>query len=434
MGNFEGERGAALAALMRIMDGAYSNIAINAEISRLDQPRRAFVTECVNGALRRLLTLDYAINQVSTTNTRSMDPLILNLLRLCAYELFFMDSPPHAVCDEGVKIAAASKHAALKGFVNANLRALSKLWPDIQSQIEKLKTTDRQKWREIALSCPRAVLETLGYTLGDELEHYLDHANNHRPPVTLRVNTTKTDSAALAKTLNAEPGVFMPGALRMRGSVGDLAAHRDGLFHVMDEGAQFVVAAAGIRPGHRVLDLCAAPGGKAFMAAQLGGKVDARDIHPHKLSLISAGAKRLGLRIDAALADATVFDAALAGAYDVVIADVPCSGLGLINKKPEIRYRFTLKELQKLQGLQRRVLNACAKYLKPGGTLVYATCTLSAEENAKNAAYFAKTLGLTPDPIQIPLPPGAVSDIHGHTTLLPHKTDCDGFYVARFVR
>ncbi|MCL2703059.1 MAG: 16S rRNA (cytosine(967)-C(5))-methyltransferase RsmB [Defluviitaleaceae bacterium] len=448
-GQIPAERGLALEALMGVTAGGYNNIIINKVLSRypeLPRERRAFVTECVNGTLRRLFTLDYIINQVSTTNTRSMDVFILNLLRMSVYQLAFMENQAgHAVCDEAVKLAASSKHAALKGFVNANLRSITQLLPKIIAGIDKIKTADRYAWLEVKFSCQRAVAEVLDREIGEgETELLLDYMNNSRPPVTVCVNTLKTDKDALSGKLPrsavVSPGLFMENALRLTGlpEIQSLAAFRDGLFHVMDEGAMLAVKGLGLKSGARVLDVCAAPGGKAFMAAYIiggSGYIEARDIHPHKLDLISAGTKRLGITsVKVKEADATVLDESCVEGFDAVLADVPCSGLGLIGKKPDIRYRFSMAQVSKLQGLQRRILNACAKYVKPGGVLIYSTCTLTAEENGKNAAWFAKTHGFLPDPLPCPVPETAITDDKGHVLLLPHKTGCDGFYIARFIK
>jgi 16S rRNA (cytosine967-C5)-methyltransferase len=442
-----GERALAVEVLSAVMSGGYNNIVLNRVLSaypEMPRERRAFVTECVNGSLRRLLTLDYIINQVSKVNTRSMDRFILNLLRISVYQLAFMENQPvHAVCDEAVNIVSTSKYAAMKGFVNANLRTAARLLPKILGGIDKIKSSDRYAWLEVKYSCQKSIIEILERELGEtETEQLLGYFTDYRPGVTVRVNTLKISTGQLEKHLSrgmkTDRGLFTENTLRLTGmpEVQSMPEYRKGYFHVMDEGAMLAVKAAGLKPGCRVLDICAAPGGKAFMSAyEIGDKgyIEARDIHPHKLELISSGAKRLELNsIHTKESDASVHDGSLDGSFDAVIADVPCSGLGLMGKKPDIRYRFSMAQVSKLQGLQRRILNSCAKYVRVGGVLIYSTCTLTAEENVKNAAWFAKTHPFVPESLPCPLPENTVIDDNGHILLLPHKTGCDGFYIARF--
>ncbi|MCL2407312.1 MAG: 16S rRNA (cytosine(967)-C(5))-methyltransferase RsmB [Defluviitaleaceae bacterium] len=433
MANISQERKLALQALEEVMNsGGYSNIVLNKLFTThtdLPRERRAFVTECVNGSLRRLHTLDYIINQVANTNTRGMDAFVLNLLRISVYQLAYMkNAAEHAIVDEAVKIVESSKFLHLKGFVNACLRGIIRDLHKIVAGIDEIRESNPLAWLSVKESCPKPVLEVLVRELGfDETALLLSHANSFRPPVTACVNTLKTTASELARKLAMHGAVVEKGSspfsLNLRGLPGiqNLPAYRDGLFHIMDEGAMVAVDAAGLKPGQRVLDICAAPGGKAFYAAMVMsgiGHIEARDIHEHKIDLINAGLRRLGIsNISAKTADATLFDAGLENSFDVVMADVPCTGLGLIGKKPEIRYRFNMAQVSKLQGLQRRILNNCVRYVKPGGTLLYSTCTLTSEENRKNAAWLTKEHGLT-----------QVSE----RLLLPHITKSDGFYVAAF--
>jgi 16S rRNA (cytosine967-C5)-methyltransferase len=218
-------------------------------------------------------------------------------------------------------------------------------------------------------------------------------------------------------------------ALRVTGAPGitEMKAFKDGLFHVMDESAMTAVLTAGLRPGMKVLDACAAPGGKTFLAAYImgdKGEIIARDIHPHKLKLIEDGARRLGLRsVKIQNRDAADFNRDEENSYDAVLADVPCTGLGLMGKRPDIRYNFSGAAVSKLQGLQRRILTACSGYLKPGGTLVYSTCTLTPEENEKNVQWAIKN---AKEPQRISL--------CKERRILPHREGADGFYIAKLVK
>lgn len=443
------ERGVALAVLDEITGrGGYNNLALSKALARFPDERResrAFVTECVNGTLRRLLTLDYVISHISKTPLKSMDRQVLNLLRLSVYQLMYMDKvPAHAVCDEAVGLAAESGFGYFRGFVNGVLRNIARQLPEINDSIIKLSDTAPDKYMEVKYSVPKELAQALAGYLGQaDTTAFLEHINETRPEVTVCVNTNKTTPSALTVMLEREGvavsrGLFAEGALRIRGlgNVTELAAFRDGLFHIMDEGAMLAVMAAGIKPGDRVLDVCAAPGGKAFLAAYFAkdGFVDAGDKHEHRVKLIAAGAERLGIgNVRARLRDAEVPDKD-SELYDVVMADVPCTGLGLLGKKPDIRYNFTMEQVSKLQGTQRRILNGCAALVKPGGTLLYSTCTLTPEENEKNAAWIVKTLGFDNACPMTTLPRGAEAGQQGWIRVLPHKTGTDGFFIARFIK
>jgi len=302
------ERAVALEALSGVTSGGYNNIVLNKVLlshPHLSRGQRAFVTECTNGALRRLLTLDYIINQVSSTNTRSMERAVLNILRLAVYQLAFMrDEAPHAVVSEAVALAEAEskENTAIKGFVNAVLRNIQRTLPQIFESIEKIKNDSRDAYLEVKYSCRRNVIEILERELGaGETEVFLAHINKHRPSTTI---CAKDDPQALLEELKKRgtvtPGRFFPRAMNITKmpEMTTLTAFKRGMFHVMDEGAMLAVAAAGLKPGMKVLDLCAAPGGKAFLAAYEmndEGHIDARDIYLHKVDLIRDGARRLKL-------------------------------------------------------------------------------------------------------------------------------------------
>ncbi|MDR1703930.1 MAG: 16S rRNA (cytosine(967)-C(5))-methyltransferase RsmB [Clostridiales bacterium] len=438
----ESGRGAALKILADILGrGGYSNIALRRGLdARADMPRerRAFITECVNTTLRRLLTLDYIINAVASVKTDDMDPLILNLLRMSVCQIAFMDGEPeYAVCDEAVKLAVTSGRGHFKGFVNGVLRNIIRRLPAITASIERLTGAD---YLEVKHSCPKAVINWLTPYLGaGETAKMLEYINENRPTVTVCVNTLKTDADTLRgmfRKIGAEalPALFpelRPWALRVSGMPGitGMKAYKDGFFHVMDESAMLAVLAAGLKPGMKALDACAAPGGKAFLAAYMmgdAGEIVAGDIHEHKVKLTKDGAERLGLRsVRAGLRDAAAVFPDQENLYDVVFADVPCSGLGLIGKRPDIRYNFSGAEVSKLQGLQRRILTASMKYLKTGGVLVYSTCTLTPEENEKNILWATKHTKNTKDP---------KASLLWERRILPHREGTDGFYIAKLTK
>lgn len=445
------ERRTALEVLMDITAGnGYNNIVLKRTLAGRGDMRReqkAFITEVVNGTLRNMILLDYIINQTSKTNTRQMEPYVLNLLRLSVYQLKFMDKiPAWSVCDEAVKIIGDSQSGYLKGFINGVLRNILRKMTDIDLELEKIKSSDKPVYLEIKYSCPRWLVKRfIDYIGPEDAEKTLNHTQDASGrAVTACVNTLKTTAAELAALLDKEgvlasPGMFMPNALRLKrtSDISRLAAFSSGLFHVMDESAMLAAAVSGVREGGSFLDVCAAPGGKTFMAAYAMngiGTIHARDVFPHKIKLLEEGKRRLGLNnIQIELKDALVRDEASVAAFDTVLVDAPCSGLGLIGKKPEIKYTKTNEDILEMQSLQRRILTICSEYIKPGGSLVYCTCTLTPEENEQNADWFLKNFPFKQADITGALPKGLNETGTGYVKVLPHEYGTDGFFIAKFV-
>lgn len=385
------DRAIAVSVLTDVLDsGAYANIALRKTLAEanIDPRARAFVTDLVNETLRNLIQIDYSINNFSKTPVDKMKPFIRNLLRVSVCQIKFMEKiPDRAAVNEAVVLTKAYGFTNLSGFVNAVLRNISREKP---GNIKSLS---------LKYSYPKWLMEKLNIWL--EEENVLDFCeNSHQPPpLIILTSTYKISQAELAAKLQQEGIDATPLdsshpllILRQPGDITRLSSFKDGLFLVIDPGAMHAVEAINPQPGQTIIDMCAAPGGKSFAMACLmnnTGKLLAYDVHPHRVELISQTRKRLGLSVVAPVVkDALVFDPALAAAADAVLIDAPCSGLGTIRKHPEIKYTRQPQDIKELANLQKEMLTVSAKYVKPGGRLVYCTCTITTEENDDNIKYF----------------------------------------------
>lgn len=422
-------REAALEAMRRMRRaGDFSSDAVDGVItqSALEPREAAFCTRIVRETLQNLYFIDYYLNLWSNTPTKRLEPAVLDILRISAAQLLFMDRvPPSAAVNEGVKLCANSGCKRASGLVNSVLRRVSEhrgALPEIPGEgtAEYLSTRYSH-----ALWQVRELIERRGY---DGARSVLER-NNAEPPLTLQTNTIRTTAEELADMLRAagfEPVAgASPGELRLRGAgrADLLPGYSEGLFYVQDGAARLAVRESGVKPGMTVLDACAAPGGKSFGAAiQMNGagRIISCDVQEKKLLRISDGAARLGLDcIETRRMDARRPAEELIGAADVVIADAPCSGLGVIAKKPEIRFKSE-SDLEALPGIQLDILRGLAECVKPGGTLLYSTCTLRKCENEDViAAFLSENSGF---------------EVQEMRTLWPDIDDSDGFFVCRIVR
>lgn len=422
-------REAALEAMRRMRRaGDFSSDAVDGVItqSALEPREAAFCTRIVRETLQNLYFIDYYLNLWSNTPTKRLEPAVLDILRISAAQLLFMDRvPPSAAVNEGVKLCANSGCKRASGLVNSVLRRVSEnrdALPEIPGEgtAEYLSTRYSH-----ALWQVRELIERRGY---DGARSVLER-NNAEPPLTLQTNTIRTTAEELADMLRAagfEPVAgASPGELRLRGAgrADLLPGYSEGLFYVQDGAARLAVRESGVKPGMTVLDACAAPGGKSFGAAiQMNGagRIISCDVQEKKLLRISDGAARLGLDcIETRRMDARRPEEELIGAADVVIADAPCSGLGVIAKKPEIRFKSE-SDLEALPGIQLDILRGLAECVKPGGTLLYSTCTLRKCENEDViAAFLSENSGF---------------EVQEMRTLWPDIDDSDGFFVCRMVR
>lgn len=436
-------RNTALNVLMKIEhDNAYSNIALNNAIreNRLSGVDSSFVSALVYGVLERKITLDYIIKQYSKIPLRKIEIKTKMILRLGILQLLFMDKiPESAAVNESVNLAKKHKLHKSSGFINGILRSITR-------SEEKYKLPDKSDtvlYYSVKYSAPQELVKLWINSYGELNTEQLLKSLGGRPKICARVNTLKSDKnsliAELAKeNVKAEEIPFLENAVSLTetGSIERLSAYKSGKLHIQDASSQLCVDFLSPKPREVFLDICSAPGGKSFTAAQyMGdrGKIFACDLYNHKLKLISDGAKRLGIHSIVTLKrDGASSDVSLPLA-DKILCDVPCSGLGILSRKPEIRYKDNLIS-DDLPELQYKILCQSAQYLANGGRLVYSTCTLNPAENNKNARRFLEE---HPDfyGVKLSLPPQinrAIDENDYEITLMPHTSGTDGFYIAVF--
>lgn len=434
-------REAAYAALMACeTQGAWSDQAIRSASKKWKLTPRdaALAARLCYGVVQNRLLLDFWIDSFSSVPSEKLDSSVRQSLRLGLYQLQFLDRvPDRAAVNESVSLVRKyNRHKGAAGLTNAVLRAAQRA-----EQMPRATTDDPLKTLSLQYSHPLELVKLLSKELNGDVESLLA-LNNTPAEMVLQVNSLKTDPKSLLEELTqagvqAEPHPWLEGCLLVSGS-GDLEqlpAFQAGKCYVQDAAARLCALAADPKPGDKVLDACAAPGGKSFaMALAMGdqGDILARDLHENKLKRIRSGAKRLGLEcIHTAAADGRDFQPELENAFDLVIADVPCSGLGIIRKKPDIRYK-DLKATEGLPAIQSALLANLSRYVRPGGALVYSTCTVLRRENQDVVAEFLNThRDFTLEPFQLPGPVGATA---GEITLWPHIHGTDGFFIAKLRR
>ena len=404
----------------------YSNIALDNALSKADfsSADKGLVSAIFYGVIERRITLDYQIKALSSRDIKNIDARTLNAIRIGLYQLIYLDRiPPHAAINESVSLCSKKS----SGFANAILRSFLRkgalTLPDTKNQLEYLS---------VAYSVDIPLISKLVSVYGYEESEKLLLAINEAPPTTLRVNTLLTNKNELiekiprgAFTKNAPNGIFVQGSVR------ELFGFEDGMFFVQDEASQICVEALGAKAGELVMDICSCPGSKSFGAAinmENVGEIFSFDLHENKLSLVINGAKRLKIDIiKTSACDGRHFLSEFENKADRIICDVPCSGFGVLAKKPELRYKDP-KESAALPKIQSDILENACKYLKSGGTLIYSTCTIFPEENEQNINAF-----LSRHP-EFYLEAWRVGDIvasNGMLTLLPHVHKTDGFFIAK---
>ena len=432
-------RKTALTVLLAVrQQGAWGNAVLKEYIARdaLDRRDAALVTRLVYGVLQNRNKLDFYLAQLLTGKVKDLHPGVRDILHLGLYQIYELDKiPASAAVNESVALAKkyCKEQRFAPGLVNAVLRKADQT----RGQLKEPKSyVDRY-------SHPQKLVDLLKENVGKERLEAMLKANNAMPEITVQVNTLKTTAEALTTALavagaQVRPHGWMENCLVLSGTgnLEKLPSFRDGLFYVQDPAAKLSVLCAAVPKGAQVLDCCAAPGGKSFaaaMAMENVGSITSCDIHAHKTILIENGAKRLGIDILAARQqDATQFVPEWESTMDVVICDVPCSGYGIIRKKPDIREKDpdTMLELPRLQ---LQILKNQARYVKPGGTLLYSTCTLLRRENEDVVSAFLSECGdyyLE----KLPLPGNFPGNASGMLTLVPGEYDTDGFFIARLRR
>ena len=410
-------------------DNSYSNLALDHALDKADTDNKdkKFVSALVYGVTERRITLDYNLSLYLSQPIKKLKPEVLTALRLGAYQILFMDKiPVSAAVNESVKLAKKNGAAFASGLVNAVLRKIIS---------NGLKTDGSMS---VNYSAPEWLCDMWCKSYGRENAEKLLEASFGAVDTVLRVNTEKIDADNLINLLSEESfdcetggNVENSAVVKSGGAVHKTEAYKNGLFHVQDAASQLCCKALGVQENETVIDICAAPGGKSFTLAENmknTGRIISCDIYEHRLKLISDGAERLGLtNIETVRNDGNVFNPDFPLA-DKILCDVPCSGLGVIRKKPEIRFKKS-EEVDKLQDLQYSIMCISSRYLKIGGVMVYSTCSLNPNENEKIVEKFL-TEHDNFEGVRV------LSDISrygvdtDYLTLMPHIHGCDGFFIS----
>lgn len=429
MGRGENSRELILDTLLLIdRDGEYSHIALKQVLDKyqyLDKKERAFITRVVNGTLERMIELDHIIHSFSKVKVNKMKPVIRMILRSGVYQIKYMDAvPDSAVCNESVKLTGKRGFTGLKGFVNGVLRNVSR-------NLAKVEYPSREKdpegYLSIRYSLPAWLAAQWILEYGLEKAEEIGEGFFAERPLCVRCNTSRISREELAERLRREgveatPDEEVPCALWLQGydHVAGLPEFREGLFYVQDLSSMRAVLWADPKEGDQVLDVCAAPGGKAIHVAEMlrgTGMVEARDLTDYKVGLLEENIRRAGLaNIRAVKWDAALPDPEKEEKMDIVLADLPCSGLGVLGKKPDLRYKMTPEKEEELVRLQQKILSVAQAYVKPGGTLVYSTCTIHRAENEENTRWFLEN--------------HPKFRLRKERQLLPGADRGDGFYIA----
>lgn len=428
------EREIILDALMEILEKKqYSHLVMRATLDKyayLPVQERRFIKRCCEGTVEQMIRIDYVLSQFSRTPVKKMKPLIRTVLRMSAYQILFMDSvPDSAACNEAVLLAKKRGFAGLAGFVNGVLRSISRgketiAYPD--------RDADLEGWLGISYSMPRWIVSMWLKEYGAQKTEKMLKGLLDVRPVTIRVRDDVTDaekelllSRMTEEKIAWEQGGEIPYAYALQNvdNISGIPGFAQGRIALQDIGSMWVVELAGVKSGDFVVDVCSAPGGKAIHAADKlagNGSVLARDLTDYKVSLIEENIDRCNTScVRTQVWDATVRDEALTEQADVLIADLPCSGLGVIGRKGDIKYRVQKEDIAEIAALQKKILSAVWPYVKKGGILMYSTCTITAEENEKNRDWILKNLPFT---------------LEVEKTMLPGVEKSDGFYMAKFVR
>ncbi|HHX73989.1 MAG TPA: 16S rRNA (cytosine(967)-C(5))-methyltransferase RsmB [Firmicutes bacterium] len=438
-------REAALLALTSVLEeGAYVNLALANVLAghTLDGRDRRLAAEITYGVATYRLTLDWIILQLTGRPAAKLDRPVLLVLYIGLYQLFYLDRiPAPAAVHTSVELIKKTKKRPLAGFVNGVLRGAlrrknSLPWPD--------KEKNTAEYLSLRSAHPPWMVQRWLNRLGPEETEKLLAANNTAPPLTARVNTLRTDRENLlarlaAEGVEAEASRLAPEAVIIRNSsgIGNLAAYREGLFQVQGESAILASRVLAPVPGSRVLDMCSAPGGKTTHLAALmqnRGEIVALDIYPHRLELVQANARRLGATvITTVLLDGREITPKRHGFFDYILLDAPCSGLGVIRRKPDIKWKRREEDPAALAVLQQELLERAAAVLTPGGVLVYSTCTNEPEETTEQIdSFLALHPEFAPSTFTVSLPPAwQRQEVCGGIQLYPHVHGLDGFFIAR---
>ncbi len=425
---------------------AYSNLLLRKVIDDRDLPKEEvnLLTELVYGVLQRKMTLDYQLEPF-IKKQKKLENWVKQLLRISLYQMNYLDRvPDHAIVNEAANIARSRGHRGVVGLVNGVLRNIQR--KGVRDP-EEIKQPNQRI--TVQYSLPLWLVDEFIEEAGLEEAEQLAAALIERPKLSLRVNLKKISRKEAMEELKREgyemeeSSITPFGIIALNGVPAETRLFKEGFLSVQDESSMLVAPALNVAPHHCVLDACAAPGGKTmhiaanYLEKEQGGKIVALDIHPHKIELIKGNAKRQGVEevLEAKSLDAReVLSAYDKETFDRVLVDAPCSGLGLMRRRPEIRYTKTKKDIKSLQKLQLEILKAASQTLKPGGELVYSTCTITKAENQdvvdqflkENPTFKQETIRFEENAL--------TADKAGSITIYPHQYDTDGFFIARLIK
>lgn len=420
----------------------YSNMAINKHFKdvKMSNQDRGLATEIIYGVIENKYYIDYMIDKLSKVKTNKMEIYVKTLLRMGIYQIMFLNSiSDYAAVNETVNLAK-KKNSKVSGFINGILRNVIRQ----KEEIGKVKTKDDVDYLAIKYSYDKWMIRNWMIHFGKEFTEELLEANNERPNIYLRTNTLKITRDELIKKLEkqnikAEKVNVVEEAIKVEHlkDIENNSLYKEGLFTVQDVSSMLVGKVMNPKENSLVLDVCSAPGGKTTHMATLmnnTGQVVSRDIYDHKLKLIKAASKRLGLtNVDVEEFDGMKLDRESIGKFDYVLADVPCSGLGIIRRKPEIKYKEK-EEFRQLPPIQKKILENASKYVKVGGTLIYSTCTIQDSENIDVVNEFLqknKNFELVPiKEVNVDLE----NQEKGYMKIYPNVHDMDGFFISKLIR
>lgn len=435
-------RNKVLNMLLEIDDKKQSHIVLKEtldSLKHLEKNQRAFVTRLFRGTIERQIELDYIIDAFSKTPTEKMKKVIKYILRMSVYQLKYMDSVPvSAVCNEAVKLTAKRKFNGLKGFVNGVLR-------NIANNINSVEyPKNEMEMLSVKYSVPQWIIDMWNEQYGNEQTVKMLSGLYSRTETTVRCNESKAPVEDIIKSLKyadveVKKSEIYDKALFISNynSLTDLDVFNSGMITVQDLSSMMVGLAANPKEGDYVIDVCAAPGGKTLHISEMmnrTGTVEARDLTKYKVNLINDNIKRLGNKnIITKVMDATVMDEKSIEKADIVIADLPCSGLGVINKKSDIKYNVSKEQILELVKLQRKILTVVSKYVKKGGTLIFSTCTVNKYENDENVEWIEKNLPFKPLSLGENFP--EITDRRkNHVQIFTGDYGMDGFFISKFIK
>ncbi|OWA37892.1 16S rRNA (cytosine(967)-C(5))-methyltransferase [Saccharibacillus sp. O16] len=426
--------------------GAYSNLLLNRSLQQaeLSPADAGLATELVYGTIARQATLDYFLNHFIKSGVKRLNPWVRALLRMSLYQIRYLDRiPPHAAVNEAVEIAKKRGHQGIASMINGVLRSI------LREEDQLILPQDLPTAERIALehSHPQWLVERWIAQYGEDTAEAICAANNQPPKVSIRVNTLRVGRDELLRELEAEGREVRVSELASQGIVvesgGNMAndgLYRDGRYSIQDESSMLVAEALDPQPGMSVLDCCAAPGGKtAHIAEKMGdkGRIVANDLHEHKQKLIQEQTERLGLTsVESSIGDALALkDHYPPASFDRVLLDAPCSGFGVIRRKPDLRWAKTPEDTAAIARLQRQMLNSVSGLVKPGGILVYSTCTIEREENQRAVAEFLRDHAeFVAEPFEVDALASLPQSGGAGVQILPNQFGSDGFYIARLRR